>query len=161
MLLYFFLDKQVQDSLNKDLAWVQTPCEWQTGDEGSGFLVLSQWLSSCSSLLNLGAQSLRKQRNSVLLTNNPFNGFPGGSMVKNLHAKQEIQVWSLGWEDPLEKEITTHSNILAWEIPWTEEPGGLQSTELQWVRLDWATKPPPPPIHFFMTQITTMVWPLT
>ena len=107
MLLYFFLDKQVQDSLNKDLAWVQTPCEWQTGDEGSGFLVLSQWLSSCSSLLNLGAQSLRKQRNSVLLTNNPFNGFPGGSMVKNLHAKQEIQVWSLGWEDPLEKEITT------------------------------------------------------
>lgn len=92
MLLYFFLDKEVQDSLNKDLAWVQTPCEWQTGDVGSGFLVLSRWLSSCSSLLNLGAQTLRKQRNSVLLTNNPFNGFPGGSVVKKLHAKQEIQV---------------------------------------------------------------------
>ena len=40
---------------------------------------------------------------------------------------QETQVWSLGQEDPLEKEMATHSNILAWEIPWTEEPGGLQS----------------------------------
>ena len=40
---------------------------------------------------------------------------------------QEMQVRSLGWEDPLEKEIATHSSILAWEIPWTEEPGGLQS----------------------------------
>ena len=42
---------------------------------------------------------------------------------------QETQVRSLGWEDPLEKEIATHSSILAWEIPWTEEPGGLQSME--------------------------------
>ena len=48
-------------------------------------------------------------------------------MVKNLPAKQETQVRSLGWEDPLEKGIATHSNILAWTIPWTEEPGGLQS----------------------------------
>ena len=40
---------------------------------------------------------------------------------------QEFGVRSLGWEDNLEKEMTTHSNILAWEIPWTEEPGGLQS----------------------------------
>ena len=43
---------------------------------------------------------------------------------------QEIWVRSLGWEDPLEKEMATHSNILVWEIPWTEEPGGLQSMEL-------------------------------
>ena len=48
-------------------------------------------------------------------------------MVKNLPAKQESQVQSLGWADPLKKEPATHSNILAWEIPWTEEPGGLQS----------------------------------
>ena len=48
-------------------------------------------------------------------------------MVKNPLAIQETQVQSLGREDPLEKEMTTHSNILAWEIPWTEEPGGLQS----------------------------------
>ena len=48
-------------------------------------------------------------------------------MVKNLPAVQEAQVRSLGWEDPLEKEMASHSRILAWRIPWTEEPGGLQS----------------------------------
>ena len=47
-------------------------------------------------------------------------------MVKNPPAKQEKQVQSLGLEDPLEKEMATHSSILVWEIPWTEEPGGLQ-----------------------------------
>ena len=52
-------------------------------------------------------------------------GFPGGSAVKNPHAKQEKQVPSLGQEDPLEKEMVTHSSILAWKIPWTEESGGL------------------------------------
>ena len=48
-------------------------------------------------------------------------------MVKRLPTKQETQVQSLGWEDPLEKEMATHSSILAWKIPWTEEPGRLQS----------------------------------
>ena len=48
-------------------------------------------------------------------------------MVKNLPAKQEMQVRFLGWEDPLQKRTATHSSILAWEIPWTEDPGGLQS----------------------------------
>ena len=48
-------------------------------------------------------------------------------LVKNPSAMQEIQVWSLGWEDPLEKEMVTHSSTLAWEIPWREEPSGLQS----------------------------------
>ena len=47
--------------------------------------------------------------------------------VKNLPALQETWVQSLGWEDPLEEEMATHSSILAWRIPWTEEPGGLQS----------------------------------
>ena len=51
---------------------------------------------------------------------------------------QEIQVQFLGWEDPLEKEMATHSSILAWEIPWTEEPGGLQSMGLQRVEHDGA-----------------------
>ena len=46
-------------------------------------------------------------------------------LVKNLPAVQETQVRFLGWEDPLEKEMATHSSILAWRIPWTEEPGGL------------------------------------
>ena len=53
--------------------------------------------------------------------------FPGGSAVKNLPAKQETRVQSLGWEDPLEKGIATHSSVLAWRIPWTEEPGRLQA----------------------------------
>ena len=48
-------------------------------------------------------------------------------MVKNLPAVQETWVLSLGWKDPLQKEMATHSSILAWEIPWTEEPSGLYS----------------------------------
>ena len=52
-------------------------------------------------------------------------------MVKNLPGMWETQVRSLGWEDPLEKEMATHSSILAWRIPWTEKPGGLQSWGLQ------------------------------
>ena len=54
-------------------------------------------------------------------------GFSGGSVVKNLPAMQEMWVQALGHEDPLEREMATHSSILAWESPWTEEPGGLQS----------------------------------
>ena len=56
--------------------------------------------------------------------------------VKNLPAVQETQVRSLGWEDPLEKEMATHSSILAWKISWTEEPAGLQSMGLQRVGHD-------------------------
>ena len=56
--------------------------------------------------------------------------------VKNLSVMQETRVQSLGWEDPLEKEMATHSGILAWRIPRTEEPGRLQSMGLQRVRLD-------------------------
>ena len=52
-------------------------------------------------------------------------------MVKNPPAKQEMQVVSLGGVDPLEKEMATHSSILAWKIPWTEEPDGLQSMKSQ------------------------------
>ena len=52
---------------------------------------------------------------------------------------QKTRVQSLGQEDPLEEEVTTHSNILAWEIQWTEEPGGLQSMGLRRVRRDWAS----------------------
>ena len=57
-------------------------------------------------------------------------------MVKNLPAMQETQVQSLGQKDPLEKEMATHSSILAWRIQWTEEPGGLQSMRLQRVGHD-------------------------
>ena len=57
-------------------------------------------------------------------------------MVRNLPAMQETWVPSLGQEDPLEKEMATHSRILAWRIPWTDEPGGLQSMGLQRVGHD-------------------------
>ena len=60
-------------------------------------------------------------------------------MVENLPAMQETWVQSLGWEDPLEKDMATHSSILAWRIPWTEKPGVLQSMGSQRVGHDWVT----------------------
>ena len=57
-------------------------------------------------------------------------------LVKNLPAMQETWIQSLGWEDPLEEGMATHSSILAWRIPWTEEPGGLQSIGTQRVGQD-------------------------
>ena len=67
-------------------------------------------------------------------------GFPSGSVVKNSPAVRETQVRSLGQEAPMEKEMATHSSVLAWEIPWTEEPGRMQSTGSQRVRQNLATK---------------------
>ena len=64
-------------------------------------------------------------------------------IVKSLPAVLEAQVWSLGWEDSLEKEMETHSSILVWKIPWTEEPGRLQFMGSQRVRHDWVTS-----LHF-------------
>ena len=60
-------------------------------------------------------------------------------LVKNLPAMREIWVRSLGWEDPLEKEMAIQSSILAWRIPWTEEPDGLQSTGSQRIGYNQAT----------------------
>ena len=68
-----------------------------------------------------------------------FRASPGAQTAKNLSGVQEIQVQSLGWEDPLEKGMTTQFNILAWRILWTEEPGGLPSMGLQRNRHDWVT----------------------
>ena len=65
-------------------------------------------------------------------------GFPGGSVVKNLPGMQETRVRSLGWEDPLEEGKATHCSTFAWKIPWTEEPGGLQSTGSHRVGHDWS-----------------------
>ena len=77
-----------------------------------------------------------------------------GESVCNAGRLQEIQVWSLGWEDPLEEVMTTLSRILAWRIPWTEKPGGLQSLGLQRIRHDFIIKQQqqhqnaPPLLHF-------------
>ena len=73
-----------------------------------------------------------------------IRGFPGGSVVTNPPAnacqRRRCGVRSLGQEDPLEKEMATRSSTLVWEIPWTEEPGGLQSTESQRVGHDLGTE---------------------
>ena len=68
--------------------------------------------------------------------------------VKHLLTMWETQVWSLGWDDSLEKEMATHSSILAWKIPWMEKPGGLQSVGSQIVRHDWAIS-----LSFFMASL--------
>jgi len=66
-----------------------------------------------------------------------ISGFPVAQMVKSLPAVQETQVQSLGQEDPLEEEMATHSSILAWKIPWMEEPGRLSvhGVAKSWTRL--------------------------
>ena len=74
-----------------------------------------------------------KEENDHLLS---FSGFPGGSDSKESACNAGDWVRSLGWEDLLEKVMATHSSILAWRIPWTEEPGGLQFLGLQRVRQD-------------------------
>ena len=65
-------------------------------------------------------------------------GFPVAKKLPANAGDTETRVWSLGQEVPLEKEVATHSSALAWEIPWSEEPGGLQSMGPQRVRHDWA-----------------------
>ena len=67
-------------------------------------------------------------------------GFPGGSAVKNPPASAGDAIWSLGREDPLEKEMATHSSILKWEVLWIGKPGELESMGLQRVDHDLATK---------------------
>ena len=83
-------------------------------------------------------QKEKKRRSSIIFF---WRGvFPDGSVVKNLPANQEMWVQSVGQADPLEEGMATHSSTLAWRIPWTEEPGGLQFVGSQRVRHDWATK---------------------
>ena len=72
-------------------------------------------------------------------------------MVKNLPAVQEIRVQSLDREGPLEKGMATHSSIIAWRISWTEEPGELQSMELQRIGYDWVTW-----LHFISLHFTSV-----
>ena len=91
-------------------------------------LFLCLCLSTCLLLGDISA--------SLLGLFHPPLGFPVGAVVKNPPAKQETRVQSLGQEDPLEKAMATHSSILAWEIPWTGEPGRLQSMQSQGVGCD-------------------------
>ena len=84
-----------------------------------------KWLSLSIIIVRANAQLKWNLRTSLV-----------AQMVKCLPAMQETRVQSLSWEDPLEKEMANHSSTLAWKIPWTEEPGGLQSMGSQRVRHD-------------------------
>ena len=127
---FSLLNKMLQNYLSDVSSWLnsilcmscQTPTQVRSGYG-------TQWHHRLSALpwyFNCDPQSM---------------GFPGGSAVKNLPVMlepQEMQFWSLGWEDPLEKGMPTYSGILAWRIPWTEEPGRLQSTGSQRVGFSWS-----------------------
>ena len=80
-----------------------------------------------------------------------YTGISGGSAVKNLPTVQETRVWSLGWEDPLEKEIATHCSILARRMSWTDKPGGLHPMGSQRIGHSQATN------TFFQEQINGAV----
>jgi len=112
--------------------------------DGAGFSLHLRFLDmiiSAKSLLphNIMFSGSRDQKVGIF-GNHYLYEILGGSVVKNPPAVQEMQVRSLGWKDPLEEEMATHSSSLAWEIPWTEEPGRLQSTGSQTVGHDLATK---------------------
>ena len=77
-----------------------------------------------------------------LLFFTPFSRLAVAQMVSSLSAMWETRVWSLGWEDALEKAMAPHSIVLAWKIPWMEEPGRLQSMGSQRIRHDWETSLP-------------------
>ena len=90
------------------------------------------WTEELGELQSMGLQRVGHDRAT--------NTHTDGSGVKSAPAMQETRDWPLGQEDPLEEEMATHSSILAWEVSWTEEPGGLQSMGLQRVGRDWATE---------------------
>ena len=88
--------------------------------------------------MGLRSRTQLKQLSSSIILYYIIRGFPSGSVAKNL-SMQETGVQTLGLEDSLEKEMAAHSSILAWKVPWTEGPGGLQSTGSHRIRYDWAT----------------------
>ena len=93
--------------------------------------------ADCGSDHEFLVAKFRLKLKKVGKTTRPFKGaFLVAQMVKCLPAMQETRVRSLGWEDPLEKEMAIHSSTLAWKIPWTEEPDRLQSMGSQRVRHD-------------------------
>ena len=90
---------------------------------------------------NFLAATLKKEKKMklILVTVTQKGAFLVAQMVKNLSAMQDTWIWSLGLEAPLEKGMATHSSILTWRIPWTEESGRLWSMGVQSVRHDWAS----------------------
>ena len=95
------------------------------------------WVCGYFKLTTVGALESQEEFFASFLT--AWGASLVAQKVKHLPAMQETRVQSLDWEDPLEKEMATHSSTLAWKMPWTEEPGRLQSMGSQRVRHNWAT----------------------
>ena len=108
-------------------------------------MVIHRWFCRrCTQLSNVTFKNCLKSHSFCKICSSVYNWLVLTSslvaqMVKRLPTMWETRVQSLGWEDLLEKEMATHSSTLAWKIPWTEEPGRLQSMGLQRVGHDWAT----------------------
>ena len=106
--------------------WMASPTQWMWVWVNSGSW---WWTGRLGVLQSIGLQRAGRdwvtELNWLMIT----RGFPGGSAVKKPPTMQETWVQSLGWEDPLEKEMRTHSSIFAWQIPCTEESSRLQSKE--------------------------------
>ena len=122
--------------------WMARPKEQAEGDS-EGSMVL--W--NISIIPNCNPSDFLKEpigaSHRTLLSHPNDEGFPGTLVIKNLAAYAgDVRDAGLilGWEDPLEEGMATHASILAWRIPWTEGPGGLQSMGSQRVRHDWVTK---------------------
>ena len=102
-----------------------------------------RWRTPCNqtcSAFHSGASALKVLAQSKAICPHPHPVAQWQRLCLQVQDLQEMQFQFLGPEGPLEKEMATHSSILAWELPWTEEPGGLQSMGLQRVRYDWATE---------------------
>ena len=122
----------MRESRVQSLGW-EDPLEKEMAIHSSNIAWKIPWTEEPGRLQSMGLQ--RVGHNSGFTQ----GGTSGVTVVENLSAKQEMQVQSLGQEDPLEKGPAIHPSILAWRIPWIEEPGGPQSMVLQRVRHDQAT----------------------
>ena len=119
----------MQETCVRPLGW-EDPLEVEMATHSSTFAWKTPWTEEPGRLQSIGSQRVRQTEQLSTAQHIPL-GFPGGSAVKSLPAVQEAWVQSLGWRDPLEVEMATHSSTLAWEILRTENPGELQSIESQ------------------------------
>ena len=125
-------ESQGKSQIDSQRRWVAL--SWNVGSEPSACLCICEhplscrtsWQSLSSFLTDYLPQRVISQKNIPMSRTSLV-----AKMVKCLPTMLEIRIQSLGWEDLLEREMATHSNVLAWEIPWTEEPAGLRSVKSQ------------------------------
>ena len=121
------------------IPWTEEPARWHSMGRKEMDMTKAAWHKAWCELRTLGGDAVSVQVHQLykciiwwgMLTLGEARASLVAQRLKPLPAMQETWVRSLGWEDPLEKGMATHSSILVWRIPWTEEPGGLQSTGSQ------------------------------